>query len=148
VRFTLAQALQKAGKVDEAIEQLRLLATDGPYRTASANDLAYLLAEHHPEKLDEAYALASEASKQRPEFAPLQDTLGWIEHQRKNDVAAVKLLSEAVTRLRDVPEVHLHLGVVYKALGQEAWAGYHLDKAAESETTKEAASRARQALGK
>ena len=131
IEYELALVLQNAEQIDEVIPLLeRISAEDGPYRLAGSNDLAYLLAEHLPHRLQEAYDMAVGTLKQWSS-PHLHDTLGWIEHLRDDDEAALGHLCQAVARINDIPDIHYHLGVVYKALGFEAWARYHLNEAAE-----------------
>jgi tetratricopeptide (TPR) repeat protein len=128
------------------MDQLRELCKDGSYRVAASNDLAYLLAQRHPEKIEEAYSLASEASKAAPDYAPLLDTLGWLDHLRKDDRSALFHLAAAIPKLPNVAEVHYHIGVVYKALGRTRWANYHLSEAATRGGQSELGKRAREAM--
>ena len=78
----------------------------------------------------------------------LLDTLGWIAHLQGNDKQALSYLTQAVSPLREVPDVHYHMGIVYLALGNKAWARYHLEEAAggKSETTAAAAKKALAAM--
>ena len=131
VQYELTQRYQQAGEIDQAINLLTAIVSEGgPYAAASRNDLAYLLAENQPHRIDEAYQFVQEAIAAAPRSQPLLDTLGWVEHLRGNDAEALRHLSKAVVGLSGLPEVHYHLGVVYKGLGQDAWARYHLKEAA------------------
>jgi len=131
LKYQLTQRLQQADQADQAIEVLQeIVVGDSPYKSAATNDLAYLLAENQPHRLDEAYEFAQQAIAAAPRSQPLLDTLGWVEHLRGNDAEALKHLSKAVVGLSGLPEVHYHLGMVYKGLGQDAWARYHLEEAA------------------
>lgn len=130
LEYLVAQAIQRTGRPADAIPLLRKIhAGKGAYKLAAANDLAYLLATHDPAKMDEAQALALETIKTAPRFIPLIDTVGWIYHLRGDDKAAMAYLNQAITSLRNVPEVHYHMAAVYAKLGNKTWSGYHLREA-------------------
>lgn len=127
----LAQCLRQAGEYDEAIQRFEQLAgtKKNPYRLNAANELAYLLANHHPDRLDAAFELAARAREVIPDSMALRDTVGWIEHLRGRNAEALAELQPAVESLNAFAEVHYHLGAVYKALGNDRWATRHLDEA-------------------
>lgn len=93
-----------------------------------ANDLAFLLAEHSPDRLEEAYRIALHAMSINPDHRSLLDTLGWIEHLLGHDQQALQHLSMAITGGYATPEVHYHIGVVYQSLDDKDWAKYHLEE--------------------
>ncbi|MCE9589516.1 MAG: tetratricopeptide repeat protein [Planctomycetes bacterium] len=130
LQYNVAQALQRLNNVDQAIPLLqKIYDANGAYKFAAANDLAYLMAVHQPGKLPQAKEIAQTAFKVAPQFTPLLDTVGWIEHLQGNDKQALALLNRALAGLKDVAEVQYHLGVVYQKLGNKTWAGYHLKEA-------------------
>jgi hypothetical protein len=56
-----------------------------------------------------------------------------------------------VGRFKDIPVVQYHLGVVYAAAGNPAWAKYHLTAAADGAAAakkSDLAAKAREAMGK
>ncbi len=134
IRYALGQAYHAAGLTQKAISVLEMIVNDedSPYRIVASNDLAYLLAENAPDKLDRAYSLAKQAFEDAPNLAALLDTLGWIEHLRGHDEQAISHLNRAVKTLNDLPSVHYHLGIVYRNLNNTDWARYHFQAAAES----------------
>ncbi len=149
LRYQLTQMLQRAGRLNEAITLLEtVIAEEGPYKIAAANDLAYLLAENHPNRLDEAYQLARQAIAAAPKNTALLDTLGWIEHARGHSDVALGHLSQAAVRLSALPEVHYHLGVVYKAVGNAQWARSHLEQAAAGPEDRPDVAKAKEILAK
>lgn len=137
-QYFLAQMLQKSGRIDDTIALLEKIHQDqnSPYRLFASNDLAYLLAENHPDRMDEAYQIADEAFQRAPTMMPLLDTIGWIEHLRGNDEQSLEHLNRAILGLNKVAEVHYHLGVVYHQLGNTTWALYHLQEAAVGDPTR------------
>jgi len=85
VRYDMARWLKQENKIDDAIDQLwQLVGYDSPYKIPAANDLAYLLAQHHPDQLDRAHDLARSSLDVSPGMMTLSDTVGWIEHLRGN----------------------------------------------------------------
>ncbi len=137
-RYRLSQVLQLAGQHELAIATLeKLHAQGGNYRLMVSNDLAYLLAVHAPDRVEEAHGIAKRAyelveqnSGNTLGAAALQDTVGWIEHMKKNDAVALHHLSRSIPQLNERPEVHYHIAVVYEKLGNKDWARYHLEQAA------------------
>ena len=100
-------------------------ASPGPAQLLAGKDLAYLLAEHKRERIDEAYQIAKDLIKQMPDNTPLLDTLGWIEHYRGNHREALALLNRAASGLKHVPEYHRHMAVSYQDAGNATWSQYH-----------------------
>ena len=146
IQYQLAARLQAAGQFEAAIKILEQVAEQpGAYRAAALNDLSYLLAEHMGE-VDRAYELARASFEAVPNSAPLRDTLGWLEHAKGNDRAALEHLNRAIVALSTLPEVHYHLGVVYRALGNEIWTRYHLEAAAAGDPVKPESGQARAIL--
>jgi len=128
--YHLTHALHRSGDFDGAIASLKkIVSGNGPYRALAGNDLAYLLAEHQPGGLEEAYAVAKQALAIDSGNPALFDTIGWIEHKRGNHEIARTLLTRGVMGLGDMGNVHYHLGVVYQALGNVQWGQYHLVQA-------------------
>ena len=130
IRSMQAKALEIGGQYDQAIAMLEKAATQpGIDHVQRGNDLAYLIAEHQPQRLEQAYQIAQGAFQEAPNMPPLLDTLGWIEHLRGNDQRAQALLAKCVCFMPGVPDIQYHLGVIYSALGQKDWARFHLSQA-------------------
>lgn len=155
VRYLTAQLLIRSGRIDEAISALeelvaqssakRAVATHtdvngvervtmgiGAAPAAPANDLAWLLAEHYPERWDEAHRLASQALEADSRSVQVRDTLGWIEHLRGDDKKALMHLSLGLSRTNTPPEVHSRVAAVYESLGNPTWAKYHVEAASQA----------------
>ncbi len=147
--YNLTQVMQKAGQTDQAIASLQeFVKIDSPFQIAASNDLAYLLAENRPDSMDQAYQLASQSFEKAPTMTPLLDTIGWIEHLRGDNAKALAHLSRAIVGLSGIHEVHYHLGAVYLALDNPAWARYHLQEAAQGPADKPDVQKAKQLLAK
>ncbi len=131
VRYAMTQAYTSADKADQAIPLLeKLRENPGSYAAAVANDLAYLLAEHRKERIDEAYALARKAAEMTNNNPAILDTLGWVQHLRGDSKAALEPLGRAISSLPNIPDVHYHIGSAYLQVGNQTWARYHLEEAA------------------
>jgi tetratricopeptide (TPR) repeat protein len=81
-----------------------------------ANNLASLLstARDDEESLNRAARIARRLRDSQ--FAPYQDTYGWIQHRLGNHESALEYLRPAARGLPDDPLVQLHLGMTYAAL--------------------------------
>ncbi len=146
IRYMLTQLYDRDGQYDAAIAGLERIVADtqNPFYSSALNDLAYLLAEHQPKRMEEADQMAHKAYDLSGQAPMLLDTLGWIDHLRGDNQGALKYLTRAVGPLSTVPEVHYHLGMVYRDLGHKNWARYNLAVAARS--TSRLAPQARKAL--
>jgi predicted Zn-dependent protease len=145
--YQYAQALGASDQDEQAVAALReITSSDGPYRLAASNDLAYMLTKQGGTGLEEAAELARSVLKAIPDSPVVMDTAGWVEHQRGRDKAALKLLSAAITSLKDEPEAHYHLGATYLALGQTSWARYHLTEAAAGDASQSGVQQAKELL--
>lgn len=157
VRYLSAQLQVHSGNVDSAIAALEELVTP-PSKTqaaatntemnvvdpatmgttaqpvAPANDLAWLLAEHYPDRWEEAHRLASQAFNADSRNVRVRDTLGWIEHLRGNHKKALMHLALGLAKTSTPSEVHTRVAAVYESLGNPTWAQYHLDAAAQAPT--------------
>jgi tetratricopeptide (TPR) repeat protein len=131
LRLTLASAFETKGDFESAIKEYETLLADEPGSMVVANNLASLLADYRTDQasLDRAFALAALLRKSPvPQF---KDTLGWVHYQRKEYKTAVLLLEEAAEQLSGLAMVQYHLGMAYKANGQDAKAAQQLKKALE-----------------
>lgn len=94
-------------------EQLYDRASNSP---VVANNLASLLSTYRSdeESLQRAYAVARRL--RGTEFAPFQDTYGWIAYRRGDYEEAITYLEPAAVELIGDPLVQYHLGMAYVAL--------------------------------
>lgn len=131
--FDLSKAYEQADRTEDVVRILRqIIQTDSPQRIAAMNDLAYKLVKLNPQNIEEGSKLAQAAIAATPNSPAVLDTLAYIEHLRGNDKQALDLLVRATPALKDRPELHYHLGLVYRKLGNQTWARYHLEEAAGS----------------
>lgn len=120
LRYSRAFVLERAGRVDAAISELRAVAKRRPEDAAALNALGYTLAEHD-RSLPEAERLIRAALERRPDSAAIQDSLGWVLHRRGRSQEAMAWLQRAYAAEPD-PEIAAHLGEVQWVLGDRAGA--------------------------
>ena len=129
LRLMLALMLERDGKYDDAIQEYQTLNKADPQSTVVANNLASLLSDYRtdPASLDQAFEIASRfRSSEIPQFL---DTLGWIYYLKGENAQALTLLKTAADHLPTVAAAQYHLGMAYKALGQNALAQASLERA-------------------
>lgn len=129
LRLAAANILETKGDTEGAISEYETLLKSQPESLVVINNLASLLSETRTDKesRDRAYTLALALTRsQIPQF---KDTLGWIQHLRGDNRAAVILLEEAANALPNRPAVLYHLGMTYAALGEKEKAAEWFKKA-------------------
>lgn len=115
LRYARATVLERAGRIDAALAELRAVVRSRPADPVGLNALGYTLADHG-RSLGEAEALIRSAYAVRPDSAAIRDSLGWVLHRRGRDAEALPCLQQAY-RLESDPEIAAHLGEVQWALG-------------------------------
>lgn len=120
LRYARATVLERAGRVDAALAELRASVRTRPADPIGLNALGYTLADHG-RSLAEAESLIRSAYAVRPDSAAIRDSLGWVLHRRGRDADALPWLQQAY-RLEADPEIAAHLGDVQWALGDAAGA--------------------------
>ncbi|MEL6734359.1 MAG: tetratricopeptide repeat protein [Pseudomonadota bacterium] len=110
----------------EIYEQLYERASNSP---VVANNLASLLSTHRTdeESLKRAYAVARRLRS--TEFAPFQDTYGWIAYRRGDYEEAIAYLEPAAAELSGDALVQYHLAMTYIALERLSEGLGQLDRA-------------------
>ena len=129
LQLQLAGVLERAGKYSDAISLYETMIKSDPRSTIIANNLASLLSDYgtDPGSLDRALEIASRfRTSEIPQFV---DTLGWIYYLKGDYTQALTLLKTSADRLQTVAAAQYHLGMTYKALGQNALAQASLESA-------------------
>lgn len=116
--WTQASILELRGRYDEAIGIYEQLYETNSGSTVIANNLASLLSVYRndAESLDRAWTVARRL--RGTDNPAMQDTYGWLLHQRGDAEEALAYLESAAAGLPNDPIVQFHLGEVYNALGQ------------------------------
>ncbi|MGB7738011.1 MAG: tetratricopeptide repeat protein [Steroidobacteraceae bacterium] len=144
LRLNRAFFLERTGKEDAAIRDLRALLAERPGDAHVQNALGYTLADNG-KNLPEARALLTTALAQSPDNAATLDSMGWLLYKEGNYPAALDYLQRANESGAD-PEIDLHIGEVQWAMGDQkaaraTWKAA-LEKAPENEKLRERIERA------
>jgi Tfp pilus assembly protein PilF len=119
IRYLLSGLYMDIGRIDKAIQQLRILIQKHPDNATYNNDLGYMLAEQDME-LDEAERLIRKALEKEPNRASYIDSLGWVLYKKGKHKEAKEQLLRAI---RDPEgqhaEIYDHLGDIHWALGEK-----------------------------
>ena len=138
VIYQLARGQRAAARFDQSIATFEKLQTDDAWKSVASNDLAFLLARHQPERLDEAHRLALRAYDAMPHEAAVLDTLGWIEHLRGENETALHHLRAALATMSRDAQLHYHIATVYRDRGNRQWAIAHMQEALAGSLTEKA----------
>jgi tetratricopeptide (TPR) repeat protein len=117
LRMARVFALERMGKSEASIRDLRGLLADRPGDAVVQNALGYTLADRN-KQLDEAAALIAAALVQMPDSAAVLDSMGWVAFRQGRLQDAVRYLERA-RDLGDDVEIDLHLGEAQWALGDK-----------------------------
>lgn len=126
-----AIALERAGQYPKALALYRTV-WDSTQNPIAANNAAYVvtqIAPDNPRQVAEVKALVEQAQKAMPNEPAFLDTLGWLNVLQGNDAEARALLVRAVRGLPRSPQVHFHLAMVEKRIGQTTLARWHFQAA-------------------
>lgn len=111
VRYQLAGAYEKLGRLDDAIEMLKVNLTLDPNHADTLNALGYFYAEKSV-RLAEAEQLIRRALFQEPDNGAYLDSLGWVFFKQGRLDQALEVLTRAAQGSSD-PVIYEHLGDVY-----------------------------------
>jgi tetratricopeptide (TPR) repeat protein len=144
LRLNRAFFLERTGKQDAAIRDLRALLAERPGDSHIQNALGYTLADRN-RNLAESRQLLTAALAQSPDSAALLDSMGWLLYREGRYPEALTYLQRATESGSD-PEIDLHIGEVQWAMGDQAaarktWAAA-LEKAPENDKLRQRIERA------
>ena len=108
--------LERTGKEDAAIRDLRALLAERPGDAQVQNALGYSLADRN-RNLPEARQLITAALSQSPDNAAVLDSMGWLLFREGRYPEALDHLQRASKAGAD-PEIYLHVGEVQWAMGR------------------------------
>jgi tetratricopeptide (TPR) repeat protein len=117
LRLNRAFFLERTGKEDAAIRDLRALLAERPGDAHVQNALGYTLADNG-RNLPEARGLLTAALAQSPDNAATLDSMGWLLYKEGNYPAALDYLQRANESGAD-PEIDLHIGEAQWAMGDQ-----------------------------
>ncbi|HLB45313.1 MAG TPA: hypothetical protein VJK49_07960, partial [Candidatus Limnocylindrales bacterium] len=127
----LASLYELAGQHDQAIERYRRMLTVAPNHAVALNNLAYSLAVHYPDKVQEAIALARKAYVSASGDPSVVDTLAWILHLSGDDAEARRLIAGATRSAPNNAQIQLHAAIIDAAAGAYDLAARELARAVE-----------------
>ena len=129
LRQTKATILESKGDVDGAITVYEEILRDEPGSMIAANNFASLISDHRSDKQSLDRASVAAAALNKSDIPQFKDTLGWLAYLRGDFKNAKSLLEDAAKQLPNHPAIQFHLGMTYKALGDQQRALEHLSKA-------------------
>jgi tetratricopeptide (TPR) repeat protein len=115
-----ALALDRAGRVADAVRELRGLVRERPDDPVTLNALGYTLVDHN-QSLKEGEALVRRALALMPDSPAVEDSMGWMHFRRERYADAVAVLRKAYDQAQD-PEIAAHLGEALWKLGERGQA--------------------------
>lgn len=133
--FLLAAGLERSGRRDEAILELRKVLKLDPNFHAALNYLGYTYAEAG-ENLEEALGLIQRAVALDPDNGSYVDSLGWAYFRLGRQLDARTYLERAARLEPEDATLREHLGDAYAALGERDLARQAYRKAAELDPKK------------
>lgn len=120
LRLNRAFFLERTGKAEASVRELRTLLDERPGDAHVQNALGYTLADLD-KNLPEARLLLTSALAQSPDSAALLDSMGWLLYREGRLTEALDHLRRAGEAGAD-PEIDLHIGEVQWTMGDQAGA--------------------------
>jgi Tfp pilus assembly protein PilF len=120
LRLNRAFFLERTGKGEASVRELRALLAERPGDAHVQNALGYTLTDLN-KSLPEARQLLTAALAQSPDSAAVLDSMGWLLYREGNYPEALEHLRRAGEAGAD-PEIDLHIGEVQWAMGDQAGA--------------------------
>lgn len=122
--YARALTLEKVGKVEEAIADLKTIVKREPANAQALNALGYTMVDR-TDKVEEGFEYIKQAYKLLPDDAAILDSMGWANYRLGNYSESIRYLRLAFKKLKDA-EIAAHLGEVLWVSGerdeaQEIW---------------------------
>ncbi|MEZ6094067.1 MAG: hypothetical protein R3C03_07475 [Pirellulaceae bacterium] len=111
--------------ISKAISLLRRAVSADANNYIAWNNLAFLLHQHFPNKLDEAMDAANRAVSLRPENVQARETRGMILLERRQWQEAIDDLEFATNGLPNATQIHQALATAHRELGNTTQAQIH-----------------------
>ena len=115
--YDRALLLERVGKVDEALRDLRFVVSEQPENPSALNALGYTLADR-TQNYEEALIYVKKAIQLEPNDPAIMDSMGWVNFRMGNHEVALEYLQKAISVIFD-GEVAAHLGEVLWSLGRQ-----------------------------
>jgi tetratricopeptide (TPR) repeat protein len=143
----LGQALDSAGRKQEARENYEHCLRLDPKNGMALNNLAFILVENHGD-LDQALTYAQRARQLLPHYPDVSDTLGQIYLKKQLTDSAVDTFRQVVAQQPARAIYRYHLGQAYAQKGEKEKAIQELQIALKSNPQKDEETQIRQLLQK
>jgi tetratricopeptide (TPR) repeat protein len=144
--LSLADALARAGRIDQARAQFQQVVKTYPLNAPALNNAAFFLADSGGD-LDEALRLAERALQRIPNQPVFSDTVGYIYLKKGLNDSAVQTFSN-LARKYPFAIFHYHLGLALYAKGDKTTARKELRSALSGNPSPEDKARIRELLNK
>lgn len=115
--YDRALLLERMGKVDDALRDLRFVVSEQPDNPSALNALGYTLADR-TKNYDEALIYVRKAIELEPNDPAIMDSMGWVNYRLGNSEVALEYLQKAMEQVFD-GEIAAHLGEVLWSLGRQ-----------------------------
>ena len=117
-QLTLAEALEKNGRVADAYPILEQALRKDPENDTVLNFIGYVLADHNKD-LDRAELLIDTAISRKPDCGAYLDSKAWVLHRKGKDSEALLWIQKAIENIDGAldPVVADHAGDIHCALG-------------------------------
>jgi putative PEP-CTERM system TPR-repeat lipoprotein len=148
IRSLLANALIRAERNPQAINEYLAVIEHDPANVAALNNIAWLYQEQG--NYQEGVKYAERAHKLVPERPEVMDTLGWLLVLEGETNRGLLLLQEARAKAPHIPDIHYHMAVALEKAGRREEARKELDRLLKSNkafTEREKAEALRNKLG-
>lgn len=119
VHAALGHVLFAQSQSGNSIEHLERALEMDPENTTALNSLGYIMAENEM-KLDTAFEYCKQAVRAAPHNPAYLDSLGWVFYRRGQLPEARRLLSEALKKAPNHPEIRTHLRTVIDSMKRDA----------------------------
>jgi len=116
VRTALALDYQTQGKKSQAISEYKKVLDNHSDNPAVLNNLAWLL---HEEGDAKAVEYAQKAYDLAPDQGAIADTLGWLYVQNGRNEQGLEILTKAVGKAPNVPDIRYHYAVALHKSGKQ-----------------------------
>lgn len=116
-RFERGALLERLGRFDEALVDLRIAIQLNPDDPNSANYLGYLLADHN-QSLVESDFLITKALRQDPTNPAYLDSRAWLRYRQGRFTSALSDIDTAMSNGHVDPTIQQHKALILEALGR------------------------------
>ncbi|MBN2687572.1 MAG: tetratricopeptide repeat protein [Deltaproteobacteria bacterium] len=134
IPLLMAMTMEQKGEPKEAAAIYEEILGKTPDSPLAANNLAFYYAEYEPtkenlEKAEKIMAPLLEKFKNEPAIV---DTGAWVFYRKGDYKKAADLMTNIQDKIKKVPAINYHVGMIHLGLGDKPTAQEHLKRAVES----------------